>query len=89
MLIDWINTIDEPRCMIISSLEELKSGLILTDIIKTILRGLGKEEAYDLSSLEHAQPEERIDMVLCILSEFYDEILLRENFSYETLVNVS
>lgn len=87
MLLDWINTIDEPRCMIVSSLEDLKCFLILTDIIKSILRALGKE-TYNFANVETAEPNERIEMIINILSEFYDETLLRENFSYEILINV-
>ena len=89
MLLDWINTIDEPRCMIVSSLEDLKSGLILTDIIQSILRALCKENNYDFSNIEMTDPNERIEIIISILSEFYDEGLLRENFCYELLINVT
>lgn len=80
MYVDWINTIDEPRCLIMNTFEELKDGLIILDIFKNITKKLDLLENYfyefiRLSKLK-VTPIERIEFVVNILAKIY----LKEEF---------
>ena len=33
MLIDWINTIDEPSCLLVNDIDDLRDGSVLCDIV--------------------------------------------------------
>ena len=33
MLLDWINTIDEPSCLLVSDIDDLRDGVVLCDIV--------------------------------------------------------
>jgi len=80
LYVDWINTIDEPRCLIMNTFEELKDGLIILDIFKNITKKLDLLENYfyefiRLSKLK-VTPIERIEFVVNILAKIY----LKEEF---------
>jgi hypothetical protein len=38
MLIDWVNTIDVPSCLLVNDIEDLRDGVAICDIIAN-LRG--------------------------------------------------
>jgi hypothetical protein len=36
MLIDWVNSIDMPSCLLASSTDDLKSGVVLCDLVASL-----------------------------------------------------
>ena len=84
MLLDWINTIKEPRCIILNNLHELKSGIVFIDIVKAYLKKnkLEKEFFFKLLSCEKMNTYNRFIILFNILSNFcniddfnFDEII--------------
>ena len=80
MCVDWINSIDEPRCLIMNNFDELNDGLIILDILKNLIKKLNIFEEYfyefiRLSKLK-VYPKERFESVLNILGRLFitDEI---------------
>ena len=37
ILLDWINTINEPKCLLVSSLSDLSDGKVLIEILRHYL----------------------------------------------------
>ena len=84
MLIDWINTFGEPRCLVSSGMEDLKNFLVVSDILKCILKEKGVFNNFEeqFTQIENSNEiKERIEIIFNILSVFYEEKILISNFS--------
>jgi len=89
MLLDWVNTIKEPRCIIVNSLNELKSGIVFIDIVKAYLKQnyKHKEFFFKLLICEKVNPYNRFIILYNILSNFckLDEFNFDEIVQYNVI----
>ena len=90
ILLDWINTIDEPRCMVLNSLDNLSDGVVVVYIISSMLKKIGREKEIDAGSLERSLDgaKERFAKVFSVLSTYIDKTVFDESFSFESISNV-
>ena len=74
MLLDWINTIDNPSCLLVSSFDELYDGKIFYEILKMILEKNGQEicDWIDFLCIEAFYAELLISVQALV--EFYQSI---------------
>ena len=71
MLLDWINTINEPLCLLVSELEDLKDGNVFIEILRHYLKekNLGNILKRVNSSVNINSPVEKIHIFLQTLSQ--------------------
>ena len=87
ILLDWVNTIDEPRCMVLGNLEALRDGTILLRIANALLRKAKMETEWkiDWDAVEMANQKQRFMKAVEIFrkfdseNRFWDNNLLCEN----------
>lgn len=46
ILLDWVNTINEPRCLMVNSTKDLACGIIFLDLLKHLLIEVKNEKEY-------------------------------------------
>ncbi len=87
---DWINTIDDPKCLILANLEGVRDGNVILRIVYSILKKVKKEKEFELDweEIELISANERFEIAFSMLSNFTDEKNIRENFSFATLTKV-
>ena len=84
ILLDWINTINEPTCLLVSNLNDLKDGKVFVEILKHYLYMYNnKQLLYEFFSndINSSHPEQKIKLVLEILvkiSEGDERIILNK-----------
>jgi hypothetical protein len=88
--LDWINTIDDPKCLILANLEGVRDGNVILRIVYSILKKVKKEKEFELDweEIELISANERFEIAFSMLSNFTDEKNIRENFSFATLTKV-
>ena len=71
MLLDWINTINEPLCLLVSELDDLKDGNVFIEILRHYLneKNLGNILKRINSSVNISNPVEKIQIFLETLSQ--------------------
>ena len=82
MLLDWVNTIDEQRCLMLCEIDDLRDGLVFADLIKNILKKLNMftdKVKLKLISIENMNTEERFRHLLFMMSTI---IHFNEAFAY-------
>ena len=73
ILLDWINTINEPTCLLVSNLNDLKDGKVFVEILKHYLYMYNnKQLLYEFFSndINSSHPEQKIKLVLEILVKY-------------------
>lgn len=84
ILLDWVNTINEPTCLLVSSLNDLKDGKVFVEILKHYLyMNSNKQLLYEFFSndINSSHPEQKLKLVLDILtkiSEGDEKIILNK-----------
>ena len=85
ILLDWINTINEPQCLLVSSINDLKDGKVFLEILRHFLYlNNNKELLYEFFSndINSSSPERRIQIMIELLSKISndDELNILNNF---------
>ena len=85
ILLDWINTINEPTCLLVSNLNDLKDGKVFVEILKHYLYMYNnKQLLYEFFSndINSSHPEQKIKLVLEILAKISegDERIILNKF---------
>lgn len=91
LLLDWINTIEEPRCMVLNKLDDLRDGVVVLYIVSSMLRKIGREKdiKLELSELERLSAKEKFDHVFSVLSSLFKGTVLEQYFSFQIISSVS
>ena len=85
ILLDWINTINEPQCLLVSSINDLKDGKVFLEILRHFLYlNNNKELLYEFfaNDINSSSPERRIQIMIELLSKISndDELNILNNF---------
>ena len=85
ILLDWINTINEPQCLLVSNINDLKDGKVFLEILRHFLYfNNNKELLYEFFSndINSSSPERRIQIMIELLSKISndDELNILNNF---------
>lgn len=90
LLLDWINTIDDPRCLILTNLEGIRDGNVVLRIVYSILKKNNMEKEYEIDweEIELVSAKERFELAFDILSNFTDGKTIRDNFPFTLLIKV-
>lgn len=93
ILLDWINTIDEPRCLLVSGIEDLQDGNVFIEILKNFLKSKFEyrhlvQEMRNLDKQRHSHKQKLIS-IFDILLEFVDESKVKKfsQIPYDKFVN--
>jgi hypothetical protein len=91
ILLDWINTIDEPKCLLVSELSNLEDGSVFLEILKNFL--FEKKQFADyhnlIESKENLNLKKRYELIFQILSNFVSDDKLNIFLPIEKLVTNS
>ena len=69
ILVDWINTIRQPHCLLVSSLTDeniIENGIVFVEIISNFLKNFGLDE---LNFNEHLNKYEKLNLIIFSLLE--------------------
>ena len=85
IILDWINTINEPQCLLVSNINDLKDGKVFLEILRHFLYlNNNKELLYEFFSndINSSSPERRIQIMIELLSKISneDELNILNNF---------
>ena len=75
ILLDWINTINEPQCLLVSGINDLKDGNVFIEIVKHFLYvNNNKQLLYEFFSndINASSPNRKIQMAIDILIKVPD-----------------
>ena len=75
IVLDWINTIDDADCLLVSTVEDLQDGNIFCKIIDYFLKSINQEEE-PLNFFENAEElniNERYNNIINILLNFTED----------------
>ena len=75
ILLDWINTINEPQCLLVSGINDLKDGNVFIEIVKHFLYvNNNKQLLYEFFSndINASSPNRKIQMAIDILIKVSD-----------------
>jgi CRISPR-associated protein Cas8b1/Cst1 subtype I-B len=91
-LLDWVNTIDEPKCLLVSELDDMIDGSVFLEILKNYLKE-HKEKIYnickeELEYLGNSKSEDKFEFINQVLKEFCEEDLINK-LTYEYLNKVT
>jgi hypothetical protein len=88
ILLDWINTIDEPNCLLAGSLEDLKDGQVFLEIINHFLKINRKDHIFatELKLIVNYAINEKFDLIINMLKILSEDNEFFYNISYEMIV---
>ena len=89
-MFDWINTIEEPRCIMFCEENELIDGLVIADILKFILKRknlLTDQYKLEFFRMENMKIEDRYKSILNILNQVLNQYKIK--LSVSDLCNVN
>ena len=72
MVLDWINTIPETKCLTVNDISEVFSGDVIYEILKYLVKQLKKEKylKQKLDRIKHSSIENRIELIVNFISIF-------------------
>lgn len=76
IILDWINTINEPQCLLVSGLNDLKDGKVFLEILRHFLYlNNNKQLLYEFFSndINSSSPERRIQILIELLLKISNE----------------
>jgi hypothetical protein len=77
ILLDWINTVDEPKCLLVSEIDQLKDGIVFLEILKNYLKKIENLKIYQneiKNAISQSQDiKSRYDLIYRILLEFFEK----------------
>lgn len=79
ILLDWINTVDEPKCLLVSEIDQLKDGIVFLEILKNYLKKIDLLKFFqnEIKSVILQDIKSRYDLIYKILLEFFEHDFLR------------
>lgn len=73
-MIDWINTINEPNCLLLSSIDELRDGRVLIEIGKHLLKQRGYFTLINkMGNIDWITPKDRFILLFKIIEKIDNE----------------
>jgi hypothetical protein len=91
ILLDWVNTIDEPKCLLVSELSNLEDGSVFLEILKNFLYKTKEfpNYYYLFENTENLNLKMRYELIFQILADFVSEDKLKIFLPIEKLVTNS
>lgn len=88
ILLDWINTIDEPKCLLAGNLNDLKDGEVFLEIMLHYLKIQKRDEFFmeEFRQVESLNIPEKFDFIIKILKIISNDNENFNFFSYEDIV---
>jgi hypothetical protein len=91
ILLDWVNTVDEPKCLLVSELSNMEDGSVFLEILKSFLHKTGQFSSFHnhFKTSSKLDLRGRYDLIFEILSHFVPEEKIDTFFPIEKLVTSS
>ena len=88
ILLDWINTIDEPKCLLAGCLDDLKDGEVFLEIMLHYLKILKKDEYFleEFKQVESFDNTEKFDFIVKMLKIISDDDEFFNYYSFDKIV---